>query len=223
VVNRETDTSNGADDGPLTEVQFWSSRTIDLSGIHEQIEKPGVKRIVAALAAAKSSYLKPFLDLSRIIQEGREEAVDNLRFLSNLTAPCERLAAAAPAEIPGLLPPILHVIRLVWRYSRFYHTDERLTGLLRKVSNEVISRYRGAISTAEILDGDVEASTVTLQQSIAAGEAWRRVYGCTKAAIDADKGSAGGRSWDGLDNASIFAQVDALVSVSDGEGGKELS
>lgn len=211
MVNRETDTANGEDDGPLTEVNFWSSRTIDLSGIHEQIERPGVKKIVAALAAAKSSYLKPFLDLSRMIQEGREEAVDNLKFLSNLTAPCELLADASPAEIPALLPSILHVVRLVWRYSRFYNTDERLTGLLRKVSNEVIARCRGAISTREILDGDVEASTVTLEQSIAAGEAWRKVFASTKAAIDADKDSAGGRSWDGMDNASIFAQVDAFM------------
>ena len=30
------------DAGPLAEVQFWSSRTIDLSGIHEQLERPEV-------------------------------------------------------------------------------------------------------------------------------------------------------------------------------------
>ena len=47
--------------------------------------------------------------------------------------PCERLAAASPVEIPAILPDIIHVIRLIWRYSRFYNTDDRLTGLLRKV------------------------------------------------------------------------------------------
>jgi hypothetical protein len=36
-------------------VQFWSSRTVDLSGIHEQLEREGVKRIVAVLELAKSS------------------------------------------------------------------------------------------------------------------------------------------------------------------------
>ena len=38
-----------------SEVQFWSSRTVDLSGIHEQLEREGVKRIVAVLELAKSS------------------------------------------------------------------------------------------------------------------------------------------------------------------------
>mgnify|MGYP003683596549 CR=1 FL=1 len=109
VVNRETDGENGEDDGPLAEVHFWDSRTIDLSGIHDQLERPGVKTIVAALEAAKSSYLKPFLDLSRMINQGREEAVDNLKFLSNLNEPCQRLAAASPEEIPAMLPSILHV------------------------------------------------------------------------------------------------------------------
>ena len=35
--------------------------------------------IVQALEVAKSSYLKPFLDLSRMIKKGTEESRDNLR------------------------------------------------------------------------------------------------------------------------------------------------
>ena len=139
VVNRQDDGDDGDDAGPLAEVHFWSSRTIDLSGIHEQLERPGVAQIVQALEAAKSSYLKPFLELSRMIQMGHEEAIDNLKFLQNLTAPCESLAAASPEEIPALLPSILHVIRLIWRYSRFYNSPERITGLLRKARLFLIS------------------------------------------------------------------------------------
>ena len=55
-----------------------------MAGIHEQLERPGVAHIVQALEAAKSSYLKPFLELSKMIQMGHEEAVDNLKFLQNL-------------------------------------------------------------------------------------------------------------------------------------------
>ena len=51
-----------------------------------------------------------------------------------------------------MLPPILNVVRLIWRYSRFYNTPDRLAGLLRKVSNEIISRCRASISISEILD-----------------------------------------------------------------------
>ena len=45
---------------PLAEVNFWKSRTIDLSGIHQQLER-GVAHIVEVLDIAKSSYLPPFL------------------------------------------------------------------------------------------------------------------------------------------------------------------
>ena len=58
VVNRQEEGSDADDAGPLAEVQFWSSRTVDLSGIHEQLEREGVKRIVAVLELAKSSCVE---------------------------------------------------------------------------------------------------------------------------------------------------------------------
>jgi len=54
------------------------------------------------------------------------------------------------------------VIRVVWRHSRFYNTADRLTGLLRKVSNEIINRCRASISIAEIFDGDVKGEEVSI-------------------------------------------------------------
>ena len=90
------------------------------------------------LEHARSSYLPPFLKLSQLIQQGTEEAVDNLKFLTNLTAPCLKLTEAKPKAIPAILPAILNVTRVVWRHSRFYNTADRLTGLLRKVRTAII-------------------------------------------------------------------------------------
>ena len=211
VVNRQDDGEDAEDAGPLAEVRFWGDRTLDLSGIHTQLERNGVKQIVAVLELAKSSYLKPFEKLSKLIDDGRTEAVDNLQFLEYLTEPCELLAAAEPKDIPGILPKILNIVRLIWRHSRFYNTADRLAGLLRKVSNEIITRCRAAISVSEILDGDVYVSMEALAQSIAAGDAWRSLYDTTEAAVHA-RGEAEqtDRSWD-LDRSSIFAQIDAFV------------
>lgn len=50
--------------GPLEEIDFWKNRCADLSGISEQLDKPGVKRITRILELAKSSYVGPFLKLS---------------------------------------------------------------------------------------------------------------------------------------------------------------
>ena len=56
--------------GPLEEIEFWRSRCADLSGISEQLDKPGVKRIQSILEHSKSSYVAPFLKLSKLIQVG---------------------------------------------------------------------------------------------------------------------------------------------------------
>ena len=209
VLNRQDDGEDTEDAGPLAEVQFWSSRTIDLSGIHEQLERAEVAHIVAVLEQAKSSYLPPFLKLSQLIQEGTSEAVDNLKFLKNLQEPCLLLAEASPHDIPAILPSILNVIRLVWKHSRFYNTADRLTGLLRKVSNEIINRCRASISLPEILDGDVQKEAANLQCSIEACESWLALYAKTAAAVEREKAESG-REWD-LDMSSIFAQLNAFV------------
>lgn len=50
--------------GPLEEIEFWKNRCADLSGISDQLDKPGIKKITEILEMAKSSYVLPFLRLS---------------------------------------------------------------------------------------------------------------------------------------------------------------
>jgi len=55
-------------DGPLEELEFWRARCEDLSGLTKQLDQPGVQQVVAILQQAKSSYLSPFLKLTKQIQ-----------------------------------------------------------------------------------------------------------------------------------------------------------
>ncbi|KAK3256380.1 hypothetical protein CYMTET_34484, partial [Cymbomonas tetramitiformis] len=206
-VNVQDSSDRGEDAGPLAEIEFWRSRSVDLSGIRTQLDHPGVNSIVDVLEQAKSSYLDPFLNLSNLIQREAVAAEDNLRFLSSLETPCKALAKAEPADIPPILPKLLHCIRMIWNISRFYNTPERLTGLLRKVSNEIINRCCAKISLSEIFEGDVEACMVSLRQSIRAGEAWKKVYKTTAQAVSIREKK---RQWD-FDVSSIFAHIDAFV------------
>ena len=50
--------------GPLEEIEFWKNRRTDLSGISNQLDKPGVKKISHILELAKSSYVGPFTKLA---------------------------------------------------------------------------------------------------------------------------------------------------------------
>ena len=209
VVSNVEYSHHGEASGPLEEVEFWRMRTLDLSGIRAQLEREGVKRLVRVLQSANSSYLRPFSHLALMIQQGSKEANNNLLFLSTLDAPCQQLAAARPADIPALLPTIANLVRLIWTHSGFYNTEERLTGLLRKVSNQIIAQCSASIELGEIFDGDVLGSMVTLQQSIQCGAAWHAVYEQTSRLIDRDAKCAKKWRFDPSTH-GIFAQLDAF-------------
>ena len=68
VLNSQDAYETSETSGPLEEIQFWNSRCVDLSGISDQLDKPGVKQIQKILQTAKSSYLAPFMKLSKLIQ-----------------------------------------------------------------------------------------------------------------------------------------------------------
>lgn len=161
VISNYEGTGDGEDAGPLAEIAFWRSRSIDLGGIKAQLDKPEVEEIIKVqsnylltrththtftyfvslavstnrqvLERARSSYLEPFLDLSNIISSEAFAAENNLKYLLILQEICSTLSESLPRDIPDLLPDLLTRIRMIWNTSRFYSSAERLCGLLRKV------------------------------------------------------------------------------------------
>ena len=95
VVNNQNMVQHAESSGPGDEIEFWHNRTIDLSGISDQLVRPGVQKIIEVLQIAKSSYLAPFQTLSDSIQQGTTEAKDNLKFLKTLEESCNSLAEAS--------------------------------------------------------------------------------------------------------------------------------
>lgn len=207
VVNTQ-DRAEG-DAGPLAEIALWRARAVDLTGLRAQLDSPGVRGVIAILSAAKSAYEAPFMALSEAIATEAMVAESNVEFLSLLEEPCQALAEAQPKGIPPILPKLLTSVRIIWNISRFYNTPERLVALLRRVSNEVISRCRATVVLLDLFDGQVGKATLNLREAIAAGDAWRRAYETTAAAVA--KHST--RPWD-FDSAAIFAHSDAFVQRS---------
>lgn len=99
------------------------------------------------------------------IKAGTIEAKDNLRWLSFLREPCEKLAGASPPEIPGILPTVLNFVRMIWSCSMHYKTENRISGLLKRISNEIIRRCQATIELQNIFEGKVDASMVQLREA----------------------------------------------------------
>ena len=53
---------------------------------------------------------------------------------------------------------------MIWSLSRFYNTPERLVGLLRRLSNEIIARCCAGISLPDVFSGEVTDVMTSLQQ-----------------------------------------------------------
>lgn len=77
-------------------------------------------------------------------------------FLESLYQPCKSLETVSPKQIPDLLPNLLMRVRMIWEHSKFYKSNERISGLLHKISNEIIKRCKDQINVENMLDGDVE-------------------------------------------------------------------
>jgi dynein heavy chain len=58
-----------------------------------------------------------------------------LRFLETLNEPCRKIEQSMPKDIPKILPDVLNSVRIIWELSRHYNTQERMKGLLTKISN----------------------------------------------------------------------------------------
>ncbi|XP_067117224.1 dynein axonemal heavy chain 2-like [Osmerus mordax] len=206
VLNAQETVETGDSSGPLEEISFWKSRCADLSGISQQLQKPGVRHIQATLQLCKSSYVPPFCKLAQQIQDGSLQAQSNLSFLSLLREPCEEMAQLKPREVAPKLAHVLNLIRLIWVNSDHYNTRERLTSLFRKMSNEIIRLCCRAISLDRIFQGYVVSSKQNLEDCIQCCLAWTGLY--MHASQLHHRYSTKG--WV-LDQTSIFALVDAFV------------
>lgn len=67
-------------------------------------------------------------------------------------------------------------VRMIWEHSKYYKSNERISGLLQKISNEIIQRCKAKINVSDMLDGDVEKCIQDLTDAIECGRRWREIY-----------------------------------------------
>ena len=201
--------------GPLDELAFYASRCSDLSGVTKQLAAPPLRAVLSCLEEASSAYLAPFLKLAHSIEDGFNEASDLLKFLSILRPLCEQLEKASPKDIPTLLPDLLNRVRVISSISRFYCTEARITGLLKRISNEVLRCCAKAINVTDVFDGEPAVIMARLAECVACCVSWRTLYDETVSAVLASPGGRAGTPrcvlWSQLDTTSIFAQVEAFM------------
>lgn len=142
----------GRNPEPIAELQFWRSKAANLNSIHSQLGMDALKKVLKFLESHKSTYTNPFARLQKEVEEGREEANDNLKFLSTLSERLSKLMSDS-ADFETLntqFDGVMHNILLIWYYSKFYTTPTRLAVLIREICNTVINQAMKFISGPDI-------------------------------------------------------------------------
>ncbi|XP_071340329.1 dynein axonemal heavy chain 5 isoform X1 [Trachinotus anak] len=136
-----------ADDvGPSAELEHWKRRMVTFNSLMEEVKRPQVKRTVGVLQVAKSRTLRTWRELDGDITVVANEAKDNVKYLYTLDKFFGPLGKCTPTSILEHVPSLMTSIRMIHTVSQYYNTSERMTSLLLKVTNQMITTCKSYLS-----------------------------------------------------------------------------
>ncbi|NWI95792.1 DYH8 protein, partial [Pitta sordida] len=156
-IRRET-----KDSGPLTELENWKYMSAKLNFIIEQLKGQNCTAVINVLKVGHSKLLRTWQELDARITDAANESKDNVKYLSTLERVCRPLYITDVVSMTHGVTNLIKTIQMIQRVSRYYNTSERITSLLIKVTNQMVTTCRAYITDSG-LSGvwDQETSTIT--------------------------------------------------------------
>jgi dynein heavy chain len=143
------------DSHPLQELEYWKQRMRKLTGISEQLRSKNCRTVYDVLTAASQSpadagrprdkiYLatSKWRSIELRVTEALNEAKDNVKYLQTLEKFIDPLYNGDPDTIKETLPALMNSIKMIHTIARYYNTNERMTNLFIKITNQMISRCK---------------------------------------------------------------------------------
>ena len=155
--NRDDDKRKDEKDaGPKQELDHWKQTMRKLTGISEQLKSRNCRTVYDVLTEASQQpsdqFAKPrdkiYLATSKWrsidlrVTESLNEAKDNVKYLQTLEKFIEPLYDGTPETIKETLPALMNSIKMIHTIARYYNTNERMTGLFVKITNQMIKNCR---------------------------------------------------------------------------------
>ena len=171
----------GSHPGPLAELEFWDSKAKHLKSIMEQLQGERIRKVMKVLDLTKSTYCSPFNRLCREVTAACEEAVDNQKYLATLKDHLEKLAQGAVDSeafktLTELFRPIIHMIMLVWKHSKFYNKPARLVVLMREICNDLIRQATAYVDPGQLFECEPQEAVDRLMVTLKVCGTFKSVY-----------------------------------------------
>jgi dynein heavy chain len=139
---------------PDVEIEFWNIKAKKLDSILKQLQSNEWRQRLHALKKAESTYYEGFQKLCKDTYIAYNEAKDNVKFMAPLAKYLEPLDLES-VDLDDLrfeFPLILQCILMIWKHSKYYNTDRRISVLIQCICNALIQRVQGTISGQQLFD-----------------------------------------------------------------------
>ena len=132
-------------------LEFWQSKTTDLGDILEQLNGPQILKVLKVLEIIRSPYFAAFKSLIASLQVAHAEAKDNVKYLAALKPNLDEFNGTDFEQVSLCIKPIMHMLLLVWKHSKFYNTPPALSLIIRMVCNAMMEKAREFTGTTDEL------------------------------------------------------------------------
>ena len=124
-------------------------------------------QVLKVLEIIRSPYYRPMSVLVNQLTITHAEAKDNCKYLASLKPHLEGLSSSEFEIISETIKPIMHVLLMIWKHSKFYNTPPCLAQIVKMLCNAVIEKARDFMGSTEELFGKepkeaVEQLTIVL-------------------------------------------------------------
>ncbi|CAD7696266.1 unnamed protein product [Ostreobium quekettii] len=198
----------GAYPGPLVELDFWTERAENLNSLHRQLTSDKIQKVVNFLEKVKSTYHPAFKRLIDELELAQQEAGDNVKFLSPLRANLDKLNLMD--DFPGLadlFKPLMHMIMLIWKHSKYYNKAARVVTLMREICNDLIMQARKFLPGEELIQMEPNEAIEKLRLMLKVLGTFKSHYFDYKARTSTETPE---NPWK-FQNSALFSRLDAFL------------
>lgn len=107
----------------------------DLRDILAQLKGAQITKVLKVLDLIRSPYFGAFKALINSLEIAHAEAKDNCKYLAALKSHFEGLMSCEYEELSKEIKPIMHVLLMIWKHSKFYNTPPALALIIRMLCN----------------------------------------------------------------------------------------
>ena len=203
---------SGSHPGPMAELDFWASKALHLNSIQQQLNGERIRKVMKVLDLTKSTYCSPFNRLCKEVTAACDEANDNTRYLSTLRTALSKLEDEAVdgeafQNLTQAFRPIVHLIMLVWKHSKYYNTPARLVVLMREICNDLIRQARAYVSSEHLFEIEPQEAVERLMVTLKVCGTFKSVYFDYKSRANNEVPSNPWR----LQNTALFPRLDSFL------------